>query len=55
MARDIQKLLDYSERRNFLLVIDKAKIACMNSGQNTGVAGRTYCIGGKNTRARKAR
>lgn len=34
MARDIQKLLDYTEWRNFLLVIDKAKIACMNSGQN---------------------
>ena len=27
MARDIQKLLDYAEWRNFLLVIDKAKIA----------------------------
>ena len=34
MARDIQKLLDYTEWRNFLLVVDKAKIACMNSGQN---------------------
>ena len=34
MARDVQKLLDYTEWRNFLLVIDKAKIACMNSGQN---------------------
>ncbi len=34
MARDIQKLLDYTEWRNFLLVIDKAKIACTNSGQN---------------------
>jgi len=34
MARDIQKFLDYTEWRNFLLVIDKAKIACMNSGQN---------------------
>lgn len=34
MARDIQKLLDYTEWRNFLLVIDKAKIACMNSGQD---------------------
>jgi len=34
MARDIQRLLDYTEWRNFLLVIDKAKIACMNSGQN---------------------
>jgi DNA-damage-inducible protein D len=34
MARDIQKLLDYTEWRNFLLVVDKAKIACMNSDQN---------------------
>jgi len=36
MARDIQKLLDYTEWRNFLLVVDKAKIACMKSGQNIG-------------------
>jgi len=34
MARDMQKLLYYTEWRNFLLVIDKAKIACMNFGQN---------------------
>jgi len=34
MARDIQKLLDYDEWRNFLKVIDKAKLACLNSGQN---------------------
>ena len=27
MARDIQKLLDYTDWRNFLLVIDKAKTA----------------------------
>lgn len=33
MARDLQKLLDYAEWRNFLQVIDKAKIACVNSGQ----------------------
>jgi len=33
MARDLQGLLDYTEWRNFLLVIDKAKIACTNSGQ----------------------
>ena len=33
MARDIQKLLDYTEWRNFLLVIDKAKITCMKSSQ----------------------
>ncbi|MCU0651625.1 MAG: DNA damage-inducible protein D [Candidatus Omnitrophica bacterium] len=34
MARDMQKLLDYTEWRNFLLVVDKGKIACMKSGQN---------------------
>ena len=34
MARDIQKLLDYAEWRNFALVVDKAKIACIKSGQN---------------------
>src|SRR3989338_1568241 len=33
MARDLQKLLDYSEWRNFLLVIEKAKTACLNSRQ----------------------
>jgi len=36
MARDLQKLLDYAEWRNFLLVIEKAKTACANSGQNIG-------------------
>ena len=34
MARDLQKLLDYTQWRNFLQVIDKAKMACHNSGQN---------------------
>ena len=34
MARDLQKLLDYEEWRNFLKVIDKAKLACSNSRQN---------------------
>ena len=34
MARDIQRLLDYTEWRNFIQVIDKAKIACANFGQN---------------------
>ena len=34
MARDLQKLLDYDEWRNFLKVIDKSKTACLNSGQN---------------------
>jgi DNA-damage-inducible protein D len=33
LARDLQKLLDYDEWRNFLKVIDKAKTACLNSGQ----------------------
>src|SRR3989338_6841902 len=33
MARDAQKLLEYTDWRNFLLVIEKAKTACMNSGQ----------------------
>jgi DNA-damage-inducible protein D len=34
LARELQKLLDYDEWRNFLKVIDKAKTACLNSGQN---------------------
>ncbi len=33
VARDLQKLLDYTDWRNFLLVIEKAKTACTNSGQ----------------------
>ncbi len=33
MARDIQRLLDYTQWRNFLLVVDKAKTACLKSGQ----------------------
>jgi len=33
-ARDLQILLDYSEWRNFSQVIDKAKIACKNSGNS---------------------
>ena len=32
-ARELQLLLGYSEWRNFLQVIDKAKIACHNAGQ----------------------
>ncbi len=32
-ARDLQKLLDYDEWRNFLNVVEKAKISCKNSGQ----------------------
>src|SRR3989339_676489 len=34
LARDLQKLLDYDEWRNFINVIEKAKISCKNSGQN---------------------
>lgn len=34
MARDLQRLLDYTDWRNFLQVIEKAKIACSNSGQS---------------------
>tara|TARA_B100000315_G_C14537001_1_gene568969 strand:- start:273 stop:1103 length:831 start_codon:yes stop_codon:yes gene_type:complete len=33
-ARDLQKLLDYGEWRNFINVVEKAKIACQNSEQN---------------------
>ncbi|MDO8580141.1 MAG: DNA damage-inducible protein D [Candidatus Omnitrophota bacterium] len=34
LARDLQKLLDYTQWRNFLQVVDKAKAACLNSRQN---------------------
>ncbi len=34
LARDLQVLLDYSEWRNFAQVIDKAKTASKNAGQN---------------------
>lgn len=34
MARDLQRLLDYADWRNFLQVIAKAKTACLNSGQS---------------------
>ena len=33
-ARTLWKVLEYTEYRHFLPVIDKAKIACRNSGQN---------------------
>lgn len=32
-SRNLWKILEYNEYRNFLPVIDKAKIACKNSGQ----------------------
>jgi DNA-damage-inducible protein D len=34
-ARDLQELLGYTEWRNFVQIIEKAKIACTNSGQKT--------------------
>jgi DNA-damage-inducible protein D len=34
LARDLQVLLDYDDWRNFLHVIEKAKIACRNSGHD---------------------
>ena len=33
-ARDLQELLGYTQWRNFLQVIDKAKTACINAKQN---------------------
>lgn len=35
-ARDLQKLLGYREWRNFIFVVDKAKLACENSKQSVG-------------------
>lgn len=32
-ARELQVLLGYTEWRNFLVVVDKAKVACENAGQ----------------------
>lgn len=32
-ARDLAKILEYSDYRNFLLALEKAKKACKNSGQ----------------------
>ena len=34
LARDLQLLLGYSEWRNFLVAIEKAKVACSNSGHS---------------------
>jgi DNA-damage-inducible protein D len=34
MARQLSKLLEYTDFRNFIVVINKAKEACKNSGQN---------------------
>ena len=33
-ARDLQGLLGYDKWENFLNILEKAKIACKNSGQN---------------------
>ncbi len=33
-ARKLSKILDYAEFRNFIPVIERAKEACRNSGQN---------------------
>ncbi len=35
-ARDLQELLEYTEWRNFVQVIEKAKMACYKSGQTIG-------------------
>ena len=32
-ARDLQDLLEYGDWRNFLNVMEKAKVACSNSGE----------------------
>ena len=34
-ARKLGKILEYSEYRHFKPVVDKAKEACLNSGQQT--------------------
>jgi DNA-damage-inducible protein D len=36
MARQLARILDYAEFRNFLPVIEKAKKACVQSGQSVG-------------------
>jgi DNA-damage-inducible protein D len=33
LARELAKALDYSDYRNFITVVSKAKKACKNSGQ----------------------
>jgi len=35
LARELQVLLEYDDWRNFINVIEKAKISCSNSGQNS--------------------
>lgn len=36
LARELQKVLEYKDWRNFLKVLDKAKEACKNSKFNIG-------------------
>ncbi|MBI4452480.1 DNA damage-inducible protein D, partial [Candidatus Woesearchaeota archaeon] len=33
-ARDLQALMEYDDWRNFINVLEKAKLACKNSGQD---------------------
>lgn len=50
-ARKLSKVLDYREFRNFLPVIEKAKEACLNSGQNVSehfVEFHEAIVGGNN-------
>jgi DNA-damage-inducible protein D len=35
MARELSKILEYAEFRNFIPVIEKAKKSCENSGQDS--------------------
>ncbi len=35
-SRDLSKAFEYAEYRHFLSVIERAKEACQNSGQNVG-------------------
>lgn len=35
-ARELAPVLEYAQQRNFAKVIDKAMIACSNSGYDTG-------------------
>ena len=34
LARELQELLDYSNWQNFIKVVEKAMLACSNSGQS---------------------
>lgn len=43
-ARDMAKVLEYSEYRHFIPVIEKAKEACRNSGQISWIISRITSI-----------